>query len=458
MKNKFQYHCLRPGRVCALALLVTLAGCARYRSAPLHPAASAAALVTRRLDEPALHRFLAAMGVHPDGRWGLRALVLVAVYERPDLRISVAAYDAAEASVTTARQIPNPTLSLAPTFNATQAFPSPIKIGPVINFLVSNFGARQAGIAAARDRQQAARELIAAAAWRERAGVRNALLSLWLDERIAGFKARAATYAVLAARLVAQRVMSGMLSQTTLASATEAADKAKFDAAEAEARIGADRARLAAAIGMPVAAIRGVRIAFAAFAHPLPPANLASLTRTALVTRPSVVAAYANYRATGEALRKAIDQQFPGFRIGPGYHYDQGNNKFILTLSLPLPILNQNQGPIAEARARRRLAAAAFDRAQARVLHQIEAAEAALQGSGRVTHRARQLLVIARRREQQAVQGYRAGAIGRLRMVEAERQATLVREQALTADAQRLHAMADLADALHHSIFQESHA
>lgn len=458
MKNNFQYHRSRPGRVCALALLVTLAGCARYRPAPLHPGASAAALVTRRLDEPALHRFLAAMGLHPHGRWGLRALVLVSVYERPDLRIGVAAYDAAKASVTTAQQIPNPTLSFAPTFNATQAFPSPIKIGPVISFLVSTLGARQAGIAAARDRQQATRVLIAAAAWQERGSVRNALLALWLDERIAEIKARAATYAATAAHLVAQRVTSGMLAQTALASATEAADKASFDSAEAEARIGTDRARLAAAIGMPVAALRGERLGFAAFAHPLPPANLASLTRTALVTRPSVVAAYANYRAADAALRKAIDQQFPGFRIGPGYHYDQGYNKFILALSLPLPILNQNQGPIAEARARRRLAAAAFDRAQARVLHQIDAAEAALQGSGRVTRRARQLLVIARQREQQAIQGYHAGAIGRLRMVEAERQATLVREQALTADAQRLHAMAALADALHHGIFQESRA
>ncbi|HQT62485.1 TolC family protein [Acidiphilium sp.] len=388
----------------------------------------------------------------------MRALTLVAVYERPDLRISVAAYNAAKAAVTTAQQIPNPTLSLAPSFNATQAFPSPIKIGPVISFLVSNLGAREAGIAAARDRQQAARILIAAAAWRERSNVRNALLTLWLDERIARIKARVASYAAIAFRLVAQRVTSGMLADTVLASTTEAANKASFGAAEARVQIGMDRAHLAAAIGMPAAALRGKHLSFTAFEHPLPPANLAALTRTALVTSPPVVAAYKNYRAADASLRKAIDQQFPGCRIGPGYHYDQGASKFILALSLPLPILNQNQGPIAEARARRQLAAALFDRAQVRVLHEIDAAKAALQGSVSVARAARLLLATARERERQAIEAYRAGATGQLRMVEAEQQATLVREQELTTDAQRLRALAAVADALHHPIFRESHS
>ncbi|ABQ28737.1 TolC family protein [Acidiphilium cryptum] len=458
MKKTSRHLRFRPSRVGALALATLLAGCARYQPAPLHPGTSATALLGRRLDEPALGQFLAAMGVHPRGHWGLRALTLVAVYERPDLRISVAAYNAAKAAVTTAQQIPNPTLSLAPSFNATQAFPSPIKIGPVISFLVSNLGAREAGIAAARDRQQAARILIAAAAWRERSNVRNALLTLWLDERIARIKARVASYAATASRLVAQRVTSGMLADTVLASTTEAANKASFGAAEARVQIGMDRAHLAAAIGMPAAALRGKHLSFTAFEHPLPPANLAALTRTALVTSPSVVGAYKNYRAADASLRKAIDQQFPGFRIGSGYHYDQGASKFILALSLPLPILNQNQGPIAEARARRQLAAALFDRAQVRVLHEIDAAKAALQGSVSVARAARLLLATARERERQAIEAYRAGATGQLRMVEAEQQATLVREQELTTDAQRLRALAALADALHHPIFRESHS
>lgn len=458
MNNHNPHRHLQPLHACALVLLSALAGCAQYRPAPIHPNASASVLMSRRLNQPRLLQFLHAMGAHPQGGWGLSVLTLVAVYERPDLRISVAGYDAAKASVTTARQIPNPTLSLAPTFNATQAFPSPFKIGPVVSFLVSGFGARQAGIAAARDRKAAAQALIVAGAWQEKARVRNALLTLWLDQRAARLKRHAAAYAATAAGLIAQRVTSGMLAETVLTGATVTADRAMFDAVEAESRIDADRATLAAAIGMPVAALQEAQLSFNAFSHVSLPVEEPSLVRAALVTRPSVAAAFARYRAADAALRQAIDQQFPAVRVGPGYHYDQGDNKFILSLSLPLPIFNQNQGAIAEARARRHQAAAVFDQEQARVLENIDAANAAWRGSSIAFKAAQQLAVRAKQGEQQAVQAFRAGATGRLRMIEAEQQATLAREQVLTADAQRLRALASLADALHYPIFEEKTA
>ena len=438
-------------------LVLALAGCAHVRPAPIDPAAAAAALTARRLDQPGLVRFLDAMGEPPHGRFGLRALTLVAVYERPDLRIRTTEADVAAGQVVRARQLPNPTLSLSPTFNATQPVPSPIKVGPVIQFLVANFGARQAGIAAARAREAAARDVIAAAAWRERSAVRDALLTLWLDRRAARLQRLAAREAGQAQALIAQRATAGMLAETVLARAGAAADRARFAAAEAAGRIGADRARLAAAIGMPAAALRGVSLSFAAFAHPSAPApdRWPALVRAALTARPQVAAALARYRAADDALRQAVDSQFPGISIGPGYHYDQGDSKFILSLSLPLPVLNQHQGQIAIARAQRRLAAARFERAQARVLAQIDAAAAAWRGSRDTLLAARRLDAIAARRAAQAAQAYRLGATGRLRLVEAEGQAILAREQLLTAEGQRLRALAALADALHHRVFRE---
>ena len=60
--------------------------------------------------------------------------------------------------------------------------------------------------------------------------------------------------------------------------------------------------------------------------------------------------------------------------LGTGYQWDQGASKFNLGLSAEIPVLNRNQGPIAEAQARRELAAARFTTLQARVVAEIDAA------------------------------------------------------------------------------------
>ncbi|CAG4914677.1 unnamed protein product, partial [Acidocella sp. C78] len=440
------------------ALLLALAGCAPYRPAPIDPAVTATALTARRLDQTGLLRFLRAMGARPERGFGLRALTLVAVYERPALKLATAEAGAAAAGVVLARQVPNPTLSLSPTLNATQASPSPIRIGPAISFLVANFGARQAGIAAAEARVAAARDMIAATAWQERGAVRAALLALFIDRRALRLSRRLAGAAGEIETVIAGRAARGMLAASALAGAAQAADQARLAVARDEARLDADRARLAAAIGMPAAALRHARLSFAAFAHPVAPRDLPALVRRALIARPEIEAALARYRAADAALRQAVDSRFPGLRIGPGYEYDQGDNKFALSLSLPLPVFNQHQGQIAVARARRRVAAAAFERAQARALGRIDAAAAVWRGSRAVLRAARRLEAVAERRAAQAAAAYRLGATGRLRLVEARRAALLARSQRLAAEAAALRALAGLGDALEMPVFRETPA
>ena len=58
--------------------------------------------------------------------------------------------------------------------------------------------------------------------------------------------------------------------------------------------------------------------------------------------------------------------------LGPGYTYDQGENKWSLGLAITLPVFDRNRGGIAEARARRDEAAAAFNTRQSGVLAEIE--------------------------------------------------------------------------------------
>ncbi len=442
----------------ALLLPALCAGCARYAARPISPVASATALSARRLNDPKLLQFLAAMG-HPasasaDRRWNIGALTLVAVYERPDLKIADATYALARGGLTTAAALPNPVLGLSPSYNATTPFPSPWKIGPVISFLVTSFGARSASVKAAQAEIAAAREAIATASWQERARVRNALLAIWQARAQARLANRAAHYAGAALTLLSQRYAAGMISASVLTLQSLSAEQARFTAAEAVRRERLAWAGLATALGLPKAALDDVTLDLSAFDHIETPRDLADLTRQALAHRPAIQAALARYAGAQNRLRAAIDGQYPAFDIGPGYHYDQGDNKFLLTLALPLPIFNQNQGPIAMARAKRRLAAAQFDAAQQRVLAEIDTASADWRASRDVTIAAQRALRSARRSETSAFTEFQTGATGRLRLVLANQTAILARQNALTAKLQARTALGRLEDALHHQFFR----
>jgi outer membrane protein TolC len=74
-----------------------------------------------------------------------------------------------------------------------------------------------------------------------------------------------------------------------------------------------------------------------------------------------------------------IARQYPDLHLGPGYAWNSGNagdSQWSLGLTLELPILDQNQGPIAEAEAQRKLAAAKFVELQSQVIGEIDRAVA----------------------------------------------------------------------------------
>lgn len=433
--------------------LAALTGCARFQSRPIDTARTARLLLARRLDDPRLTRFLAAMGEPADHRWGLRALTLVAVYNRPNLRIATASVAVAAGSLVTAQALPNPTLSISPTFNATNGSPSPLKIGPIVSFLIRSFGARQAGIAAAHNRLVAARQLIATAAWQTRARVRDALLGLWTAQNQVALARSDDNFASAVARAIDQRFRAGMVSSVVYDQSALVAEQAGFAAAQAARALAVARATLAGAVGVPATALIHIEISTAAFNHPAPPGRLAPLRQTALIKRPSVLAALARYRAAQQDLRAAIDSQFPGLSIGPGYHYDQGASKYILALALPLPILNQNQGPIAVARAQRRLAAAQLMAAQVHVLDQIGAAAVRYRASVTEARAARRITSQADGEVRAARSAYRAGATGRVRLLASEQAAVVARQNQLTAAIQRRTALGLLEDGLHHRFY-----
>ncbi|MBU6358273.1 MAG: TolC family protein, partial [Rhodospirillales bacterium] len=265
---------------------------------------------------------------------------------------------------------------------------------------------------------------------------------------------QSAQYAEAGLTVLSQRYSAGMVSISALTLQKLSAEQAHFAATEAVRRERLAQAGLATALGLPKAAINGVKLDLSAFDHIQKPLDLEVLARQALVKRPAVLAALARYVAAQDRLKVAIDNQYPAFDVGPGYQYDQGQNKFILALSLPLPIFNQNQGPIAVARARRRLAAAQFDQVQQRVLSGIDTARTDWRASRDVTEAAERAADSAKRSEASALSDFHAGATGRVRLLGAEQTAILARQNALTAQVQARVALGQLEDALHHVFFR----
>ncbi len=434
----------------AVFVSALLAGCATYTPRPLNPAKTAAALSRRGLSDPRLLRFLAAEQ-HRAGplRWNLDTLTLAAIYERPDMPLATAKLREARAGETTAAALPNPTLSIAPTYDTT-TIASPWTVGPIVTFLIQPYGARPARIARARAQAAEVRQAIAVTAWQLRAEVRTALLGVWSAQRAAALAAQRASFASRYREAVEQRYQAGMVSAAALTTATLAQNQAELQLAADRRATRLARAGLTAALGLPATALDGVELDMSGLSQPRQPGKLEALIHAALTTRPDLLAALSHYAAAEAALRLAVARQYPAIDIGPGYHYDQGDNKFLLSISLPLPILNQNQGPIAQARAARQVAAEQFLATQTKVLAEIDRARTDWHASESEQESASRLRKAAADALDRQRSAFAAGQIGRLRLLGAEIAYVQAQQSALSASVHDRAALGQLETALYH--------
>ncbi len=439
---------------CQAALIGTaamLSGCARYDSRPLDPVASAQAVQARSLANPDLVRFVGRYLEEPGSpvRWNLNSLTAAAIYERPEMKVAAGQVRAAQAGERSAAEWPNPVLSIAPTYDSTLVAPSPWKIGPVITELVRTAGKRSAGIAEARERTQAARQRLAIAAWQLRDQVRTALIDLWAARRRLALSRGYDAAAQQVTALVLERHEAGAVSAAALTSQQLTGMQAAVGLATAERQARLATAALATAVGVPEQAVEAVPIDLSELEQIQGIDDKGLGRERALTQRPEILAALARYDAAQAALRLEVARQYPDLNIGPGYEYDQGENKFIFGISLPLPVLNQNQGPIAAARAARQVAAAEFDQVQTAVLGQIDTAEADWRASQAEAGQTQRLLHLAARVVDTDRTAFKAGQIGRLQLAGAELAQAQAELGALTASIDERVALGRLEDAFH---------
>jgi cobalt-zinc-cadmium efflux system outer membrane protein len=429
-----------------------LAGCAarKYRPAPVVPAETAARLERRSLRDPGLHSYLEKslgrrLGAWPLKEWDPATLTLAALYFSPQLALARAQAQVAAAGVVTAGARPNPTVSLQP------GIPSPYLFGLNFLFPIQTAGKRGYRIAQAEHLSAAARLAVAEAAWRVRGRVRLALLDHLLAARkLSLLRARQGLLGARA-RLLDARLSAGEIARPPVEAARIRLSNTRLALRAAEGRVGVTRAALAAAIGIPDSGLAGVELGWPNLARP---PNVQSLSprriqRDAVLDRLDVRRSLAGYAAAETALRLEIARQYPNFQIGPGYQFEESHNYFTIGLSATLPIFNRNQGPIAQAEARRKAAAAAFLATQARVIAQSEQALAQYRAALGELNEARQNLNRLLQVQQQLVRhAFRLGETDRLAMNQAQLESLVAAQAQLTAlgDAQR--ALGALEDAV----------
>lgn len=437
----------------ASAVAVLLGGCATTpppAAAPLSAEAGATAFQARSLDDPGLRRFLADnLGREPSNPWDFDALCWVAFYYHPSLALARAQWATTRAAQQTAALRPNPTVSLVPGYNTTRQ-PGVSPWFPAINFdfLLLNADKRNAQQAIARADAEAARLGVVTAAWQVRTELRRAWLE-WQSSanRLANLRQQAELQKKLLT-LTEQRLTAGRISVAEVSTVRLAWLKAESAVADASAQADLARPHLAAALAVPVAAITPITLAPPTASPALTPEALAAARQQSLQSRPDLLAALAHYESVQAALSLEVAKQRPDIHLGPGYQWDQGANKWSLSLTFELPLFHRNEAAIAESVARRAEAAAQFNLAQIQAIAALDNAAAAQRTAANQADHARQLVAEVRAQADRVQQRFDRGGADQFERTSAQLELTAAELAGLDASAALALASGQLEDAL----------
>jgi cobalt-zinc-cadmium efflux system outer membrane protein len=366
------------GRLVLVVLaILPLASCGvqRYHAAPLVPAETASIFSARNLDDSGLQAFVEKNSGEPIPSWppkvwDLQSLSLTALYFSPDMQAARARLAEAKAAMVTAGARPNPVFDLVP------GIPSPYLLTLDFAVPLETKGKRGYRLRSARSLDEAARFDLGDTAWRVHSGVRKALLDHLLASRSLELLHSEEQIRTEQVKLLQERFVVGDIPRPELDLARIELSKTHLSIRTLEGQMGETKAALAAAMGISVAGLQGIEFAWSDLDSPPSAQSFApqEIQREAVLDRLDIRRSLAQYAAAESDLQLEIAKQYPDVQIGPGYTYEERDNFFTLGLSVTLPLFNRNQGPIAEAEAKRREAAAMFLQKQAQVIGDSERA------------------------------------------------------------------------------------
>lgn len=438
-----------------LILLLAIAGCLPYQDRPLSPPKTLDELDSRTLDGQGLRAcFQKNLNVRewPLTQWDTARLTLAAFYYSPELDVARAQWAVAKGRKAVVAERPNPTFSIAPGFNSTTGYGAPISpwiMDAALDIPIETAGKRGYRVAEAEHLSEAARLQIAQTAWELRHQIREAMLDLYAATQTAGLLRSRRTIQEDNIRLLEEMFNAGEISANELGQARILRDEARLAMLDAEKQQILARARLAGVIGVPAKVLASKELSFDVFEglpEDVPPAEM---QRRALLSRADLLAALAEYQASQSALQHEIARQYPDIQIGPGYQFDQSENKWVLGLSVTLPVFNQNRGAIAVAQADRAQAEAQVRALQARIVSDLEQAVGTYQASVRKVKAAETLVEEHRAATDRTRKMYELGQVVRLEVDAAALESNAGALNRLNACVEAQRALGQIENAMH---------
>lgn len=442
-------------------LLLFFSACAPLqKEGPAPTLLRAEDILSRRLDDPGL-RFV--MDASPFAKewplryWGVDELTIAALYFNPAFEVAGAQKEVTKAAEITAGQRPNPTVGISPSFD-NSASPSEWLLGLNLSIPIETNGKRELRVQGAQTQTQAATMRLANAVWDVRRNVVSSLAALYTAEQTERDSAALAASSRAIVDIYAGRAAKGRLPTPITAQAQIAYHQAVLQQERAHEAVAQAKAALAGAIGVPVRALEGVTIATADMEKPLNAAlDMEALRKRALERHPALKAAWLDYKAAHEALKLELAKQIPDIDLGPGYEWNsRGGGKFTLGLSIVLPIANNNEGPIAEAEARRKLAAGTFNALQATEISAIEQSTASFLTARNTMATSEKLLGSEKMRFGQLKHQLGNSETGKLPLLYAQSNIRTAEAAVSDARARCVQAAAALEDALRLPLFGKS--
>lgn len=349
---------------------LTLSACVAYTPAPVKLEAYPDHRAALRLEAPA------------DGRaWTGEDLLAAALRNNPTIAEAAAKYRTARAAAK-ASHVP-PSASLTLTAEYARSEPKQWLYGAASDIPFDIGGRRKERVAAADLAVLQALYDYGEAVWTVRTALARARTErLAADEEIALAGQVEAVRQARAERLD-RRVAAGEDDRSLALTARGEMETARRRVADARARRAAADAALASALGVPVAAVKDLKLAPVA----APPASfdVPAAARAAALTRRDVLRAVVDYDLAEGALRLEVAKQYPEVRIGPGYTYDHGVAKLPFNLGLTLPPQDLNRSAIAQAETKRAEAGRSLEAVQAAALSAIDTADVALAAARQTT-------------------------------------------------------------------------